>query len=105
MAKKLNPKEAKRILGHVPGESVFWLNDGRSLGTLKDLSKVIGRMKKDVFEHHVNKEKNDFSNWIHDIIKDNKLASDLKKLKTKAGMAKKIKARVKQLEKLAKKAK
>ena len=58
-------------------------------------------MKKETFAHHVNAEKNDFSAWVRDILGDQKLAQDLSKVKSKKGMALKVKQRAQNLKKAA----
>jgi len=34
-----------------------------------------------VFNHHVNNSRNDFANWVNDILEEKTLAEDLKSLK------------------------
>lgn len=74
----------------VPDEKVFWLNDGRVLKNLKELKEALRNMEDHVFFHHVNKERNDFYNWIKEVVKDSKLAKGIQRVKTKAGMLQKF---------------
>ncbi len=94
--------DAKKALDDVYHEFYFHLQDGRVLKNLKDLLHAFRRMAPEVYGHHVNDHKNDFSNWIRDIIKDEKLANQLRALsKVKAAAA--VQQRIRFLEgKLAK---
>jgi hypothetical protein len=99
---RINKETVKNILGSVPDEKNFWVNDGRVLRNLKDLSVALVDMDEDTFKHHVNKEKNDFKNWINDVIGDNKLAKDISKTKNQKVMENKINRRIEQLTKTIK---
>jgi hypothetical protein len=66
-------------LADVPQEHVFWCRDGRILKNLRELCDALGAMSDDTFTYHVNAAKNDFSNWVKDVIKDDALAGDLLK--------------------------
>ena len=48
----------------------------------------------------INKEKNDFSNWIYDVIGDSELADSLRKCKDKKTAVKRVKSRVNYLRSL-----
>ncbi|MDD5087008.1 MAG: hypothetical protein PHV16_04615 [Candidatus Nanoarchaeia archaeon] len=98
----ISKEDAKRALSDVDSNHVFWVCNGQVLKNIKQLPAAMKKMKKEVFEHHVNKEKNDFASWINDIVKDTKLAADLKKVKDKKGIIKKAADRIKFLEKKAK---
>jgi hypothetical protein len=74
----------KHILGEAPQEKVFYLADGRKLKSLVELTEALENMTEDVFRHHVNEAKNDFSNWINDVFKDKELAQDMKDVRDKA---------------------
>ena len=77
-------QEAERFLAEVPQEYVFWCHDGRTLRDMKELGKALSTMTDETFAYHVNMEKNDFSNWVRDVIGDEKLARDLLKSTTRA---------------------
>ncbi len=94
--------DAAKALMDVNPEHYFWVCDGNVLRNIRDLQGYFPKMKKPVFDHHVNCERNDFANWISDIILDTKLAKDISKVKEKKTLARKIKERVKWLEKKAK---
>jgi hypothetical protein len=69
--------DTKGYLADVLQEHVFWCCDGRILKNLGDLCGALGAMSDDAFAYHVNAAKNDFHNWVKDVIKDDTLASAL----------------------------
>ena len=74
---RLLKQDARKMLGNVPEENVFRCCDGRILANMLELGVAFGSMSDEVFVFHANPAKNDFTNWVRDIIKDDKLASDL----------------------------
>lgn len=75
-------------------ERCFWVCDGQILSDLKELSAALRKMEKSVFKYHVNNEKNDFSQWVEEVLGDKKLAREIRKSKTLKGMATKIEKRI-----------
>lgn len=73
----------RRIMGEVPTTYHFYLNDGRRLKNLHELIDALDDMSDEVFGFHVNDAKNDFANWVENIIQDDLLAKEMKKAKTK----------------------
>lgn len=69
--------DSQAYLGDVPQEFVFWCNDGQILRNLKELRDALEVMSEYTFTYHVNEAKNDFCNWVRDIIRDDILASQL----------------------------
>ena len=86
-------EQAKQLLAGVPEEYVFWCQDGRVLRNLKDLAEALETMTDETFRYHANAEKNDFANWVRDIIKDEKLARDLFRSNTRPMAAKVVRDR------------
>ena len=74
-------KNTKRSLICAQGEQCFWTTDGSVISNLVELEKVFAHMSDDVFTHHVHKERNDFANWIADILQDVELAQSLRTAK------------------------
>jgi hypothetical protein len=70
----------KQVLGEAPQESRFVVSDGRIVKDLKELSDALHDMSNDVFRHHVNEFRNDFSNWVRDVFGDEELAEELSKV-------------------------
>ena len=85
-------------LNDVPKEHNFKLNSGRRIKNLYELGMHLAVMHDSTFEHHVNDEKNDFKNWVFDIVQDKHLADRILKAKTREDMAKVVEKRVKELE-------
>jgi hypothetical protein len=91
---KLTHDLAQIYLSDVAPPYVFWLCDGRTISNLEGLSNAMREMRDEVFNYHVNAEKNDFANWIRDIVGDKTLASAIAKLKSRGGIASKIENRI-----------
>ena len=105
MAKaNITAEQAAKYLGEAAPENEFWLYGGGQLRRLKDLAAALPKLSKEGFEHHVNKEKNDFALWVEGSLGDAQLSGALKGVKTKAALLKKIKERIALLTKAAKKA-
>lgn len=94
-------EEAKRYLCDAAPEKCFWLNNGPILKNLEELANALHEMSSETFNHHVSKEKNDFSSWIKDVIGDQKLANDILSSKTKESSLKKVRSRLNSLKKKA----
>ena len=87
-------QEATRLLADVPEEYVFRCCDGRVLRDMKELGEALTSMTEETFAYHSNEEKKDFSNWVKDIIRDDKLARDLGKSASRAEAAKRVRERI-----------
>lgn len=60
----------------------FYVNNGSVLRNLTDLLSELKTIDDFTFQHHVNAEKNDFSNWTKDVLKKNTLAKKIASLKS-----------------------
>jgi len=92
-------EEAKRYLNDCAPEQCFWVNNGPILKNVEELANVLPEMSNEAFQHHVSNERNDFSNWIKDVIGDQKLANDLLSSKSRDSALKKVRNRVNSLRK------
>jgi len=81
-------QEGKKFLAHIPEEYVFRCSDGAILRNVKELGDGLNAMTDESYVFHANTEKNDFANWVRDIIKDERLAKDLQKATSRAQAAK-----------------
>ena len=99
---RINKENAKNILSNVPEDKIFWVNDGRILRNLNELSSALADISEETFIYHANKEKNDFKNWISDVVGDKKLADDIAKTKSKEHILNKVNKRINQLNSLIK---
>lgn len=73
-------KKAK-LLVCAPDDKCFWTTDGKILKNLDELQMAFGTMGDEVFLHHVSKEKNDFADWVEQVLEDSACASSLRKSK------------------------
>lgn len=80
---RVSKAQAQQWLGTVPGDKVFYCVNGEVYNNLRDLKSALERMQDGHFVYHVNPEKNDFGNWIRDVIGDQKLAQDIRGCKTR----------------------
>lgn len=87
-------QEAKRLLADVPEEYVFRCRNGDILHNLKELGDEFKTMPEENYAFHANAEKNDFTSWVRDIIKDERLASDLQKAPNQGQAAKLVASRI-----------
>lgn len=74
------------------GEKRFWLRTGQILANLTELAQALEQMDANAFNSHVNRDRNDFSNWITDVLGEAKLGATIRKIKTAETMAKKIRS-------------
>jgi SpoU rRNA methylase family enzyme len=95
---KITKAAAQAMLAEVPEEKRFWCHDGRYLKNLEELKDALEQMADEIFSYHSNAEKTDFSNWVKDVIGDEKLSGDLLKCTTRAESATVVAARVKYLK-------
>ena len=87
-------QDAEGLLASVPQECVFRCCDGRILNHMKELREAFASMTDETFAYHSNEEKNDFSNWVRDVIGDAKLARDLGKSLKRTQAARRVAERV-----------
>lgn len=95
----ITSEDAKRIFSDVDTKHQFWLKDMGAVKNLKELVEALKTMSDDVFKHHVTNERNDFSNWIRDIIEDKGLADSISKVKNQKKIGKIIEKKLKKIEK------
>ncbi|MFO8010838.1 MAG: hypothetical protein R6U89_08520 [Dehalococcoidia bacterium] len=91
-------EDAERWLGRVPNEYAFWCCDGRTIHDMAELAESLQQMEESIFDHHSNKQRKDFSNWVRDVIGDQKLARDLMKAGTLNQAARAVNQRVQFLQ-------
>lgn len=66
----------------------FYLHDGGSLSSLDELFAELQTMDTRVWEHHVNESRNDFANWVREVMKDRFLAKNIEMVKEKDDLLK-----------------
>ncbi|MBM3200131.1 hypothetical protein FJZ53_04270 [Candidatus Woesearchaeota archaeon] len=68
-----------RVTDATPSE-YFYVKDGPVVKNLVELAKALKEMKPTVFEYHNNRNKNDFSEWVRNCIKDVVLADKMARI-------------------------
>lgn len=84
----------KSINANVAPEKSFWFCDGQVAKNLRELVSILEKMPPNVFDYHVNNNKNDFSRWVADVFGQATLSKEIQKIKSAATMAKKIKVKL-----------
>lgn len=98
----VSKEEAKSFLAYCPDDKKFWCVNSNAYSTLEELENGLKSMDKATFSYHVNKDKNDFSSWIYNVIGDIELAESLRKAKSASAMRTSVKNRIAVLKKAAK---
>lgn len=75
----------------------FYVCNGTVLKNMHELQILLGNIDDGTFNCHVNDGKNDFLNWIRDVIKDDSLAKSLEKCRTKEKMLECVRKRINDL--------
>ena len=76
----------------------FILKGGHIIKNMKELKEAIKFMDKDTFRYHVTKNKNDFAEWVKNIIKDKELSDRMKKSVNKEHILTELEFREKEKE-------
>ncbi len=69
-----------------PKGQYFYLKNGKHLKNLHMLVAELHKVPDDVYNHHVNPEKNDFATWVQNSVNEIELAGRMKKAKNKFHM-------------------
>jgi len=91
---RITKSVAEERLGNVSQEKQFWCHDGQYLKNLQEMKAALEQMTEETFRYHSNEAKSDFSNWVRDVIGDEKLSRDLQKSTTRAQAVKSVADRV-----------
>ena len=91
---RMTKSVAEERLSNVSQEKQFWCHDGRYLKNLQELEVALEQMTEETFRYHSDETKNDFSNWVRDVIGDEKLSRDLQKSTAREHAAKSVADRV-----------
>lgn len=88
---------SKNLLEKVEEGKEFYCKNGKIISNLEELGREIKELELDTFLHHVNEERNDFENWIRDVVGDIILANRIKRTKRQSTMGRAVTARVARL--------
>ncbi len=97
----VSPAEARKYLAKVPDEVVFWVHDGGTLHDLAELAAALETMTDDTYAYHANAAKNDFVNWVRDVIGDQTLVTDLARAANRAAATAAVQTRLARLRSAA----
>jgi hypothetical protein len=92
-------QDVSLMLVNVPDEFIFWCHNGHVLRNMSERAGELKVMSDGTYSFHVTMEKNDFANWVRDIIKDEWLAASLLKARNRNQAARAVGDRVKALGK------
>jgi hypothetical protein len=95
---KISKEEAERRLRDVPDDERFWCHDGKDIKNLRELRKALIDMSDETFYYHSGEERKDFSNWVRDVVGDDKLARDLSKARSRMQASQAVAERISFLE-------
>ena len=73
----------KKILGEAPEEHHFVVADGKKLKNIIELADALETMSEEIFRHHANEFRNDFSTWVKDVFYDHSLAEDISRARNR----------------------
>ncbi len=82
-APKAMKKAAPRIsldiydVQDVPEHQYFYFVNGQRVKNVKELAEIMDKLDQEVFDYHVNAERNDFHNWVKGVFNDVELAEKL----------------------------
>lgn len=82
-ATKSAGSRANKFKTKMPENKRFVLSNGKVICSVKELALEMENIEEDVFYYHVNEDKNDFVNWLRDVIEEPDLAQRLKGAKSK----------------------
>lgn len=71
------------LFKNVKPEEYFYLHNGIVIKNLHDLIDILEVIDEDTLAHHFSERKNDFSEWILHVFKDNNLAGKVRNAKTR----------------------
>ena len=93
--------DSHKALADVPESNLsFWFSNGTIAKNIYEFVSTIESCDKGVIDYHANGEKNDFYNWALNVLGDEILAKRIKKEFDQKKLAKKIRRRIKELEKM-----
>lgn len=77
-----------------PPSRAFWTVDGRIFHNLLEMRRALDEMSGETYLYHANREKNDFALWTREVARDEKLAAELMKAKTRSAAFRAVAHRV-----------
>lgn len=84
--KKLKKKPVdsiRTIFTNAPKGKYFRLLNGRRLKNVAELIDALEQINDDIYHHHANQHRNDFSNWLNDVFKEKNMAKEMKRAESR----------------------
>jgi|SRR3989344_3317858 len=92
--KRTTLQEAQQFLSGVEQSTAFYLKSGGIISSLEELALALVTIDDHTYKFHVDPDKNDFANWIRDVLKDQNLAKDIVRARNRISAAKKVSSRI-----------
>jgi hypothetical protein len=73
----------RKIMRNSSEETKFIQKDGTPIRNVLELSNAMEIMSTEIYTHHVNEQRNDFSNWVRDVMDDRILSKQIQEAKDK----------------------
>ncbi len=86
-----NAEKFRMLSKKTTSDKAFRLENGVMLFSVEDLLYELSRINEDIFRHHVNEERNDFSTWIEHVFLYTELSRHVRDAKSKDEMIRIIK--------------
>lgn len=94
-----NKKAHKGVFVCAVGRECFWVNNGPVLRDIEELYSALSTMPETQFCYHVRGKKNDFADWVEDVLGDRTLARRLRKAGKVKSAATAVAKRIRELTK------
>lgn len=91
-------QDAEKVLSDIEGDKRFYCSDGCILSNLQQLAECLAHINDYSYGYHVSSERNDFSNWVRDVLGDDKLARDISRAQNPVEAAEIVQARLNWLQ-------
>ena len=100
MSNSIKAEDIDLVMSNCEPEHQFITKKGDIIKSMAELAQKIKQMDDETYMHHANEQRNDFSNCVKDIMKDEDLASEIKKSKNKNEASARIEEKIKRLNKI-----
>lgn len=94
MLTKTKKEQGELWLRDVQQDKVFLFHNGKAVKNLGELATTLREMPEETFHYHATGAKNDFSNWVRDVIGDVTLANQLQKATTQTTAVRRVETRL-----------
>lgn len=92
--KRTTIQEARQFLSGVDQSVAFYVSGGAKINSMEELASALVSMDDHTYKFHVDPDKNDFANWIRDVLKDQNLSKEIVRARNRTSAAKKVSSRI-----------